>query len=200
MLTLFQLWSENELSLLKLPDQTWSDTFNAAKTMFSSSHVQAIKNMQLLHASRDAKFDCSAKRRCRLAELNSQARQLGVTLDEDEYEPIWENAMTLDISDEGGGEHDQSLAVAEITKSANAAGFYQSTSTSVSEYMNRFKNRSLLGDEGDIEFAEQANNYIMREKELAQQKRLALSAKRREQHDQRYRTDTSVACPFHHPF
>ncbi|KAJ7245932.1 hypothetical protein B0H12DRAFT_1021586, partial [Mycena haematopus] len=54
-LTLFQPWSTVKLSPLKPLDLSWSDAFETLRQSMPPEHVRVMRNMQLLHQTRDAK-------------------------------------------------------------------------------------------------------------------------------------------------
>ncbi|KAJ6505148.1 hypothetical protein C8R45DRAFT_769249, partial [Mycena sanguinolenta] len=56
-LALFQPWSPVKSSPLKSPETSWTDALDKFRESMSPEHVRVTLNMQLLHQTRDAKFD-----------------------------------------------------------------------------------------------------------------------------------------------
>ncbi|KAJ3992188.1 hypothetical protein F5050DRAFT_1543935, partial [Lentinula boryana] len=66
MLALFKPWSNIECKLLKEGSVLWSEAFSGwinAEDCPSVVFINTMKNMQLLHLSKDAKLDYAAMRR-----------------------------------------------------------------------------------------------------------------------------------------
>ncbi|KAJ7880685.1 hypothetical protein B0H13DRAFT_1891685 [Mycena leptocephala] len=68
-IALFRPWSSCKTSPLKSPDLNWLDSLAELQVSMSPEHVRVTLNMQLLYQTRDAKFDFTAKRGKRLAEM-----------------------------------------------------------------------------------------------------------------------------------
>ncbi|KAJ7704060.1 hypothetical protein B0H17DRAFT_921592, partial [Mycena rosella] len=56
-LSLFKPWSNTKPSPLKSPDIAWPDALDEFKIAMAPEHARIVLNMQLLHQTRDAKFD-----------------------------------------------------------------------------------------------------------------------------------------------
>ncbi|THU87588.1 hypothetical protein K435DRAFT_867153 [Dendrothele bispora CBS 962.96] len=130
MLVLFKPWSGNELNLLKPHELSWEDAFITwSNTLESKKHQCIMDNMQLLYESKDAKFDYSAMRRQRMAELTQNASSFAPSDENegDQYDPEWENAMqsALDPDELSQQPYDElPQDVLNIIQATQKEGFY----------------------------------------------------------------------------
>lgn len=132
-IALFRPWSSCKTSPLKSPDLNWLDALAELQVSMSPEHVRVTLNMQLLYQTRDAKFDFTAKRGKRLAEMMRKAKDSGINIEEEGenvYDSVWENVMQVAVdSDNLDGtllaKNTRSTRDAdEIVKEAERRGFY----------------------------------------------------------------------------
>jgi hypothetical protein len=182
-LALLKLWSDTKSSPLKSPEIAWPDALDDFKRSMSPEHARILLNMQLLYQTREAKFDFAAKRSKRLAELRRMAKDTGITGDDEgdeEYDPVWENAMQTALDPEELDADDMGLTkdtgatrdAQQIVLQASNGGFYSVQNMPSSEIRAKFGQRTRLGDEDDIFKASVAAKVLLKEKDLLIKRRL----------------------------
>jgi hypothetical protein len=205
-LTLFKVWSNTKCSLLKSPDTAWSDAFNEFRPSMSAEHVRIMLNMQLLYQTRDAKFDYAAERTQRLTELTRMAKDQGIpnNCDADqEYDPVWENAMQTSSDPEEldadnsplGKDTWASRDAQQIVVQAEGVGFYSVQNPPNNETSTKFKQKTRLGDDDDIFEANIAAKALLKDKDMLIKNRLRASAANHTEEDMPHHKQTASRIP-----